>query len=153
MNFIALVKRVLPFFAGLAIGLIPSWIFTSSNSLTGDFAQPAFVKSRSYCDKTSKFRKEAETPAAISERLQILSKPRPGYTEAARAENTEGSVVLRVTFLASGSIGGVTPVKSLPDGLTEAAIEAAKQIEFKPATHYGQTVTITKQIEYTFSIY
>lgn len=85
--------------------------------------------------------------------LQILSKPRPSYTDTARNNVTTGTVRLRVTFLASGKIGNVTSVTSLPDGLTEQAIEAAKNIKFNPATVDGKPVTVTKQIEYSFSIF
>lgn len=153
MNLLALLKRVLPFFAGLAIGLVPSWIFTSPESVEVELAQPTFVKSRSYCDKSPRFRKEGESDSVHGGKLQILSKPRPGYTEAARSENIQGSVVLRVTFLASGQIGEVTPVKTLPNGLTEQAIAAAKEIRFEPASDNGRPVSVTKQVEYTFSIY
>lgn len=153
MNFIALLKRVLPFFAGLAIGVIPSWIFTTPNAGEVEVAQPAFVKSRSYCNKRSEFRKEFESRKAEDAALRIVSKPRPGYTEAARTENVEGSVILRVTFLASGKIGEVTPVKPLPFGLTEKAIEAANEIKFEPAMNNGRPVSVTKQVEYSFSIY
>lgn len=152
MNFLSLVKRVLPFFAGLVIGLIPSWIFTTPYSEEVEVTQPTFVKSRSYCKDRSKFRKQFESEEA-DDKLRLLSKPQPGYTEAARSENTQGSVVLRVTFLASGKIGTVTPIKTLPNGLTEEAIAAVKEIEFEPAKENGQPVSVTKQVEYNFSIY
>lgn len=153
MNLLSLLKRVLPFFAGLAIGLIPSWIFTTPYTEEVEVAQPTFVKSGSYCDKRSKFRNKVASERVEGGKLQILSKPRPSYTEAARSENIEGTVILRVTFLASGKIGAVTPVKRLPNGLTDEAIEAAKQIEFEPAVENGRPVSVTKQVEYTFSIY
>ena len=152
MNLISLLKRVLPFFAGLAIGLVPNWIFTSPASVEAEIAQPTFVKSRFSCNERSKFRRDVESKG-FNGKLRILSKPTPGYTEAARSENVEGSVVLSVTFLASGNIGAVSAVKTLPNGLTERAISAAKEIEFEPATENGQPVSVTKQVEYTFSIY
>jgi TonB family protein len=62
-------------------------------------------------------------------------------------------VRLRVTFLASGQIGSVSPVSGLSYGLTEQAIAAAKQIRFEPAKVNGVPQTVTKQIEYSFSIY
>ena len=69
----------------------------------------------------------------ITQELKIISKPRPGYTDSARLNNIEGTVVLNVTFLASGQIGRVEPLERLPDGLTEQAIAAAKRISFEPA--------------------
>jgi protein TonB len=85
--------------------------------------------------------------------FKILSKPRPGYTDAARQNNVQGTVILRVTFLASGQVGSISAVKGLPNGLTEMAIAAARRISFTPAKVNGSAQAVTKQIEYTFSIY
>ena len=85
--------------------------------------------------------------------LRIISKPRPGYTNEAREANVQGTVVVRVTFLASGNIGDVSVTKELSDGLTEQAISAAKRIRFQPAMRDGVPITVTKQVEYTFTIY
>lgn len=85
--------------------------------------------------------------------LKILSKPRPGFTDAARQNGTQGEVVLRVTFMANGSIGNVSAVRGLPDGLTEQAIQAARRITFEPAVVNGRPQSVTKQIEYSFYIY
>lgn len=85
--------------------------------------------------------------------LQILAKPRANYTNAARNNQTQGTVTLQVTFLANGEIGNVSIVNYLPDGLTEGAIEAAKQMKFEPATLNGKPVTVTKQVQYTFTLY
>jgi protein TonB len=89
----------------------------------------------------------------VTQGIKILSKPRPGYTDAARQANIQGTVILRVTFLASGQVGGISAVKGLPNGLTEQAIAAAHRISFEPAKVNGQAQSVTKQIEYTFSIY
>lgn len=85
--------------------------------------------------------------------LQILSKPRPNYTNSARQNQVTGVVRLRVTFLASGEIGSVATVSGLQDGLTEQAINAAENITFYPATKEGKAITVTKLVEYSFSIY
>lgn len=92
-------------------------------------------------------------PVGVTASIKILSKPRPGYTDSARQANVQGTVILRVTFLANGSIGGISAVKGLPNGLTEQAIAAARRISFQPATVNGVPQSVTKQIEYTFSIY
>jgi protein TonB len=89
----------------------------------------------------------------VTSGIKILSKPRPGYTDSARQANIQGTVILRVTFLANGSVGGISAVKGLPNGLTEQAIAAARRISFTPAMSNGQPQNVTKQIEYTFSIY
>lgn len=83
----------------------------------------------------------------------IKSKPRANFTDLARENGTEGLVRLRVTFLASGEIGAISPVLSLPDGLTEQAIVAARKLKFEPAMRNGVPYTVTKQVEYSFSFY
>jgi len=85
--------------------------------------------------------------------FRIISKPRPGYTDAARQNQVTGVVRLKVTFLASGAIGSIAPVSGLPYGLTEQAISAARQIKFEPQKKNGSAVAVTKTIEYSFSIY
>lgn len=92
-------------------------------------------------------------PAGVTQGLKIISKPRPGYTDSARQNNVQGTVILRVTFLASGQVGSISAVKGLPNGLTEQAIAAARRISFEPAKTNGVGQAVTKQIEYTFSIY
>ncbi len=87
------------------------------------------------------------------EGMVVLAKPRPGYTDGARRQNTQGTVVLRVTFLRNGGIGAISVVKALPHGLTEQAIAAAKRISFLPGTVNGAPVSITRPVEYSFSIY
>lgn len=89
----------------------------------------------------------------VTSGLAINSKPRPGYTDSARTANIQGTVILRVTFLASGEIGSISPVKGLPNGLTEQAIAAARRISFTPKKVNGIAQSVTRQIEYTFSIY
>ena len=90
---------------------------------------------------------------SVTQNLAITSKPRPGYTDAARQANVQGTVILRVTFLGSGQIGSISAVKGLPNGLTEQAIAAARRISFQPKLVDGVPQSVTKQIEYTFSIY
>ena len=88
-----------------------------------------------------------------SPNLFIESKPRPEYTSEARENGESGSVILRVTFLSNGQIGAIQPVKTLDFGLTDQAIKVAKRIKFQPAKKDGVPVTVTRQIEYSFSIY
>ena len=90
---------------------------------------------------------------ASDEPLQIISKPRPVYTEEARRNDIQGTVELRVTFLASGEIGDISPVKGLEFGLTEKAMESARKIKFRPATKNGVPVTVTKVVTWTFSTF
>lgn len=92
-------------------------------------------------------------PVGITSPLRIISNPRATYTEAARTNNVQGSVLVKVTLLASGQVGSVTVVRGLPHGLSEKAIAAAKLIRFEPKKVNGVPVAVTKTMEYTFSIY
>ncbi len=92
-------------------------------------------------------------PAGPSKGLNITFKPKPRYTDAARQNNIQGTVTVRVTFLASGQIGGVSPVSQLGYGLTEQAIAAAKQIRFEPQMLNGQAQTVVKSVQFSFTIY
>jgi TonB family protein len=85
--------------------------------------------------------------------LKILVKPRPNYTDAARTNNVQGVVRLRVTFLANGTIGSISPVSGLGYGLTEAAIAAARSIRFEPAKKGGVPQTVTRVVEFNFALY
>ena len=96
---------------------------------------------------------EPKAPVGPTEGIKILSKPQPRYTDAARTNNVQGTVTLKVTFSASGQVTGVAPISGLPYGLTEQAIAAARQIRFEPAKKSGVAVSVSKSIQYTFSIY
>ena len=60
---------------------------------------------------------------------------------------------LRAILSASGSVTSITTVKRLPDGLTEKAISAARQIRFTPAEKDGRAVSQYVVLEYNFNIY
>lgn len=92
-------------------------------------------------------------PAGPTEGVKILSKPRANYTDAARQNQVQGKVVLRVTFSANGSIGAISVISGLGNGLTEQAIAAARGIRFEPAKRAGVPYSVTKPVEYTFTIY
>ena len=90
---------------------------------------------------------------AITTPLQIISKPKATYTDAARTNNVQGSVRLKITLLASGAVGSITPVTRLPHGLTEQAIAAARQIRFKPKMINGVAQSVVVTFDYGFNIY
>lgn len=89
----------------------------------------------------------------VTTKLRVLSKPEPTYTEEARRHQTTGTIVLRCIFGANGKVFGFRPVTSLPHGLTERAISAARKIKFIPATKDGRPVSMWMQLEYNFNLY
>jgi protein TonB len=92
-------------------------------------------------------------PVGVTEGVKILSRPQPKYTDAARQNQVQGTVTVKVTFNANGSIGSIAPVSGLPYGLTEQAIAAARSIKFEPAKRNGVPYSVAKTVAYTFTIY
>jgi TonB family protein len=78
--------------------------------------------------------------ASNTKPVEILFKPKPVYTDEARAKKVEGDVVLQVIFTASGEIRIQRVLQGLGYGLDESAESAARQIRFHPATQEGQPV-------------
>lgn len=64
----------------------------------------------------------------------------------------EGVVVIRAVFRLSGKVTNVQAIKTLPDGLTEQAIDAARKIKFKPAQKDGSPVSTFMMLEYHFRL-
>ena len=89
---------------------------------------------------------------SVSTAVQILSKPRPDYTEQARRLRLEGEVSLHVLFSVSGKVKVLRLLKGLGHGLDEKAIRAAENIIFKPAQEDGQSVDPTANVYITFQL-
>lgn len=92
-------------------------------------------------------------PSEVLVRATILAKPEPGYSEDARRKNVSGTVRLRAVLAADGRVRNIAVVRSLPDGLTEMCVRAARQIKFKPAFKDGHDVSQYVTLEYNFNIY
>jgi tetratricopeptide (TPR) repeat protein len=107
----------------------------------------AFKKAEKVVLKEPKESDEKETP------VKIISKPRAQYTDSARQNQVQGTIKLAVEFGADGTIKAVFAFQTLPDGLTENCIEAAKQTKFEPATKDGKAVASVAILVYSFTIY
>jgi TonB family protein len=92
-------------------------------------------------------------PMTASVRPKILYQEKAKYTEEARQNKVQGTVMLSVIFSADGQIQNIRVVRGLPDGLTEKAIEAAKRIRFQPAVKNGQAVSVRGTLEFSFNLY
>jgi TonB family protein len=89
----------------------------------------------------------------VTSRAVLTSKPAPGFTNEARKSDVSGVVRLRAVLTSEGEVMKVSVIKGLPDGLTEKAIAAAKQIRFTPARRYGHAVSQYVALEYYFNVY
>src|SRR5262245_42890146 len=87
----------------------------------------------------------------VTERPHLFSKPNPQYTESARKYSVKGTVTLRAVFASSGEVKNIRVIKLLPHGLTQRAIDVAKQIKFVPATKDGHNVSVIMQLEISFN--
>jgi len=88
----------------------------------------------------------AETP------VEVLWKPKPLYTEEARAKKLEGNVTLEVVFRATGEVHVIRVVHGLGSGLDESARSAAEQIRFRPGKKDGVPVDRTGLVQITFEL-
>jgi TonB family protein len=103
-------------------------------------------------------RSEPGTPAGVEQmteflRPTILHKEKAAYTEEARTNEVQGTVILNAVFRADGTIGGIRVVRGLRYGLTEQAIKAAQAIRFEPATIAGKPVSVRGNLELSFNLY
>ncbi len=89
----------------------------------------------------------------VTEKVRVLSKPEPQYSDAARKAGVTGTVVLRAVFSAEGEVKHILITKALGYGLTTQAVRAARQIQFTPATKDGTPVSMYVQLEYNFHLF
>jgi TonB family protein len=89
----------------------------------------------------------------VTQKVRILSKPEPTYTESARKYAVTGTVVIRAVFASSGVVTQLRVFSGLPHGLTAQAVSAAKAIKFTPAQKDGHDVSMWFQLEYNFNLY
>jgi len=84
--------------------------------------------------------------------VEIISKPKPAYTDQARDKKIEGEVLLRVVFSATGDVKVERVEKGLGYGLDESAEAAARQIRFHPAQQNGEPVDSTAIVHIVFEL-
>jgi TonB family protein len=89
---------------------------------------------------------------AVDTKPVLLNRPRPNYTEEARKNKIQGSVLVEVLIGADGSVKQVRVIRGLPDGLSEQAIQAAYQLRFRPAMRSGQPVQFRQKVTMDFNL-
>jgi TonB family protein len=98
-------------------------------------------------------KREPQRPvSALDTEVEILSRPKPVYTEEARGLRLEGDVVLDVVFEAKGALRVLGVASGLGHGLDEAAIDAAKKIQFNPARRDGAPVDHQARLRVVFRL-
>jgi TonB family protein len=89
----------------------------------------------------------------VERKAMLISKPEPGFTEEARSAAITGSVRVRMVLKHDGTVEVLGALNELPHGLTQRAIEAAKQIRFIPAQRNGRNVSQETVVQYNFNVY
>ena len=89
----------------------------------------------------------------VTRKAVIVLRREPQYTEEARQAGVSGKVVIKAVLSASGKVTNIEVTKSLQHGLTEKAIEAARQMIFIPAIKDGKFVSQTIHLEFNFSVF
>jgi TonB family protein len=95
-------------------------------------------------------RLKVQAPATTP--VEIVSKPKPVYTQEARNLHLEGEVSIEVVFTASGSVRVLRVIRGLGHGLDQAAEQAASQIRFHPGTRDGVPVDTTATVHIVFEL-
>jgi TonB family protein len=86
----------------------------------------------------------------VTRRALVVTKPVPAYSGLAQRNQVSGTVVLTAVFSSSGRVTNIAEVVRLKDGLTEKAVEAARQIRFVPAVKDGRFVSTRIELQYNF---
>ncbi len=86
----------------------------------------------------------------IKPKLKTLAKPK--YTTAAQQADIEGVVKIEVSVDETGHVVRARVVSGLGYGLDEAALEAAKQCTFEPATQCGKPIPSTKILPFRMEL-
>lgn len=89
----------------------------------------------------------------VTRRVIVVWKSEPWYTDEARAHRVVGRVTLNAVFDENGYVTNITVIKGLKDGLTESAIDAARNIRFFPAEKDGRRVSQRTMLEFGFNLY
>lgn len=84
----------------------------------------------------------------VTSQVSLLKDIRIPYPPEAKKNNVEGPVVMDLIIDQNGKVRSVVLVRGPGSGLNEAAVEAAKSFEFRPAKVGDQTVAV--KIRYTY---
>ena len=76
----------------------------------------------------------------------------PVYPAQAKADRIEGVVILEVMIDRTGRVRDVYVLKPLPEGLSEAAVDAVKQWTFAPGTLNGAPVEVLYNLSIAFHL-
>ena len=81
-----------------------------------------------------------------------MTRVEPVYPAEAKANRISGIVILELVIKEDGTVGEARVLKPLPYGLDQAAVDAVRQWQFKPATIDGKPVAVVFNITINFKL-
>lgn len=88
----------------------------------------------------------------ITSKAQLLKEVKVHYPEKAKEDRIEGVVMIDFVINAFGKVESAVVVSGPGHGLNEAALEAIKKFEFKPAKIKDKAVAIRAKYKIPFSL-
>ncbi|MGQ0542035.1 MAG: TonB family protein [Blastocatellia bacterium] len=83
--------------------------------------------------------------------LRISDQPKPELPKVYGTLDAQGTVRLKVEFLANGEIGNIAVITKTPAAnLTELAVQSAKKIKFEPETKNGISISRSIAVSYIY---
>ncbi len=130
--------------------------FSTAAPATSTQSAPRIMTNSGFGDASNQTPVQSSLPQAraapSTTPAEILSKPRPAYTEEARSLSIEGEVLVEVILEASGRVRIVRMVKGLGHGLDENAQASAREIRFRPALKQGVPADSTAVVHILFQL-
>lgn len=95
-----------------------------------------------------------EAPAATPKLTppELVENVEPVYPESKKAAHESADVELKLTVDESGAVTDVEVTRSAGDAFDEAAIAAARQLKFKPATRDGSAIAARIPFHFAFQV-
>ena len=84
---------------------------------------------------------------------RLISSPQPSYTDEARQDHIQGTVIIDVIVRADGTGKVNKVVQGLGYGLDEKAVEAFESWRFEPGKKDGKPVDVQLQVVINFHLY
>jgi len=100
-----------------------------------------------HLDAAGAFRVGGDVKAPV-----VIHHVEPLYPDAARRGRISGIVILEVVIRKDGTIKDAAVLKGLPDGLSEAAVDAVRKWTFKPGTLNGEPVDVIFNLTINFKL-
>lgn len=91
-------------------------------------------------------------PADVTSAARPLHLVKPSYTDRARRNAVQGTVILQFVINSEGIPKQIRISKSLDVELDQASVDALKMWRFSPATKDNKPVAVRASLEFTFGV-